>query len=69
MPSILNLSKIVFRNGWKKDKAKKRKDKLAEIENKVKDCQNKCAIDPSVDNFSELEEIQSQYNTIYDYIA
>ena len=54
---------------YSKDKAKKRKDKLAEIENKVKNCQNKCAIDPSVNNFSELEEIQSQYNTIHDYIT
>lgn len=54
---------------YSKTKAKERRNRLGEIEIRLKECQEKCDMAPTEPNFTELEIIKSEYNLLYDYIT
>ena len=53
---------------FSKTKARERRSRLWEIENKLKDCQEIFDAFPTEKNAIQLETIKSEYNSLYDYI-
>ena len=53
---------------YRKSKSKKRKARLAEAEEKVKNCEMKYTALPSEDTSTELERSKQEYESLYDYI-
>ena len=53
---------------FSKTKARERRSRLWEIENKLKDCQEIFDTFPTEKNAIQLEAIKSEYNPLYDYI-
>lgn len=53
---------------YSKTKAKERRSRLCEIENKLKECQEIFDSNPTENNAVQLETIKSEYNSLYDYI-
>ena len=51
-----------------KTKAKERRSRHCEIENKLKECQEIFDSNPTENNAVQLETIKSEYNSLYDYI-
>jgi hypothetical protein len=56
-------------SSYGKRKAKDRKKKLAELEKNVKLSEEKCVVDPTHDNLSELEILKTEYDHHIDYIT
>lgn len=54
---------------YSKQKAKKRREKLSLLEQKLKKCTAKCDEQPNPENMSELELLQTEYDRQYEYIA
>ena len=54
---------------YSKQKARIRREKLLDLEQKIKECTAKCDEQPSQENFSDLEILQTEYDSQYDYIA
>ena len=53
---------------FSKTKARERRSRLWEIENKLKDCQEIFGTFLTENNAIQLETIKSEYNSLYDYI-
>ena len=53
---------------FSKTKARERRSRLWEIENKLKDCREIFDAFPTEKNAIQLETIKSEYNSLYDYI-
>ena len=53
---------------FSKTKARERRSRLWEIENKLKECQEIFDTFPKENNAIQLETIKSEYNSLYDYI-
>ena len=55
---------------YSKEKARERKAKLSETEEKLQHCQELCdEEDPSTENMKKLEILKTEYDLLYDYIA
>ena len=54
---------------YSKEKARQRKEKILEIETSLKLYQEKCATDPSAENFEQLDILKSKYDAHFDYLA
>ena len=52
-----------------KDKARKRREKIADIEAALKTCEENCGRCPSLENFEQLEILKLEYNSIYENLA
>ena len=58
-------STIVF----SKQKAKQRRNKLADIENKLRKSELLCATEPTEKSTENLEKVKIEYDSMYDYIT
>ena len=54
---------------YSKEKAEERRNRLRDVENKLKKSEELCAGNPSEENFEAFEEVKIEYNSLYDYIA
>ena len=54
---------------YSKIKARKRREKLLNLEKNMKDCQSACDLDPSLKNLNDLETLQTEYDQHYEFIA
>ena len=54
---------------YSKEKARLRKVKIFEIEKSLTVYQEKCAADPSTENFEQLEILKSKYDAHFDYLS
>ena len=54
---------------YSKEKARLRKVKILEIETSLTVYQEKCAADPSTENFEQLEILKSKYDAHFDYLS
>ena len=54
---------------YSKTKARIRKAKISELEEKLQSCSEKCDRDPSKESVKELECLQAEYDELYDYIT
>ena len=54
---------------YSKEKARLRKAKILEIETSLTFYQEKCAADPSTENFEQLEILKSKYDAHFDYLS
>ena len=52
-----------------KDKARKRREKIADIEAALKTCEENCGRCPSLENLEQLEILKLEYNSIYENLA
>lgn len=52
-----------------KRKAKERRAKLLNLENRLKECKNRCNEYPTADNWNDLEILQAEYDHHYEYKA
>ena len=53
---------------YSKEKARLRKVKIFEIEKSLTVYQEKCAADPSTENFEQLKILKSKYDAHFDYL-
>ena len=54
---------------YRKGKVHERRAKLQKVEDKLKECTEKCDIDPYSGNLEELECPKTEYDQLYDYIT
>ena len=54
---------------YSKVKARNRRAKLNELEEKLQNCTKKCDNDPSRQNVEDLECLQAEYDQLYKYIT
>ena len=54
---------------YSKTKARERRTKLQNPEEDLKECTEKCESDPNTKNLEELECLQTEYDSMYDYIT
>ena len=54
---------------YSKTKARNRRAKVNELEEKLQNCTKKCDNDPSRRNVEDLECLQAEYDQLYDYIT
>ena len=54
---------------YSKTKARERRAKLQNLEEDLKECTEKCDSDPNTKNLEELERVQTEYDSMYDYIT
>ena len=54
---------------YSKAKARKKREKLNRLEERLKNCTEKCDQDPSEKKLEELEVLQAEYDRTYDYIT
>ena len=54
---------------YSKIKARNRRAKLNELEEKLQNCTKKCDNDPSRQNVEDLECLQAEYDQLYEYIT
>jgi len=54
---------------YSKEKARERRNRLAETEQKIKECGFLCNIDPSEENLNDLDAAKYEYEPLYDYIV
>ena len=54
---------------YSKTKAKERKKKLADLENRLKRSDELCACNPTEQNKLDLEKLKGEYDSMYDYIT
>ena len=54
---------------YSKTKARNRRAKLNELEEKLQNCTKKCDNDPSRQNVEDVECLQAEYDQLYDYIT
>ena len=54
---------------YSKGKARERRNCLAETEQKIKECDLLCNIDPSEENLNDLDAAKYEYELQYDYIV
>ena len=69
---LLDLSKYKIRPltiKYSKPKARSRKAKVKDLEEKLENCAKKCDNEPSKQNVEELECLQAEYDELYDYIT
>ena len=52
-----------------KDKARKRREKIVDIEAALKTCEENCGRCPSLENLEQLELLKLEYNSIYENLA
>ena len=52
-----------------KVRARNRRAKVNELEEKLQNCTKKCDNDPSRQNVEDLECVQAEYDQLYDYIT
>ena len=52
-----------------KDKARKRREKIADIEAALKTFEENCGRCPSLENLEQLEILKLEYNSIYENLA
>ena len=58
-----------FTINYSKTKARDRRAKVNELEEKLQNCTEKCDKDPSKQSVEDLECLQAEYDQLYDYIA
>jgi len=54
---------------YSKSKARERRATLTSLERKIKDCQMACDKEPSSKNLNDLEILQTDYDSMYEFIA
>ena len=54
---------------YSKEKAEERRNRLRDVENKLKKSEELCAENPSEENIEAFEEVKIEYNSLYDYIT
>ena len=54
---------------YSKEKARKRREKITNIEASLKTCKENCGRSPSPENLEQLEILKSEYNSIYEYLS
>ena len=54
---------------YSKEKARKRREKITDIEASLKTCEENCGRSPSPENLEQLEILKSEYNSIYEYLS
>ena len=54
---------------YSKTKARERTAKLQNLEEHLKECAGKCDSDPNTKNLEEFECLQTEYDSMYDYIT
>ena len=54
---------------YSKEKAEERRNRLRDVENKLKKSEELCANNPSEENIEAFEEVKIEYNSLYDYIT
>ena len=54
---------------YSKEKARKRREKITDIEASLKTCKENCGRSPSPENLEQVEILKSEYNSIYDYLS
>ena len=54
---------------YSKQKARIRREKLSDLQQKIKESTAKCGEQPSQENLNDLEILQTEYDRQYDYIA
>ena len=54
---------------YSKTKARERRAKLQNLEKDLKECAEKCDSHPNTKNLEELECLQTEYDSMYDYIT
>ena len=54
---------------YSKQKARIRRETLSDLELKIKECTAKCDEQPNQENLNDLEILQTEYDSQYDYIA
>ena len=54
---------------YSKTKARERRTKVQNPEKDLKECTEKCDSDPNTKNLEELECLQTEYDSMFDYIA
>ena len=52
-----------------KEKARKKRQKITDVENNLKACEENCGRCPSPENIQQLEVLKSEYESIYDNLA
>ena len=58
-----------FTINYSKNKARDRRAKVSELEEKLQNCTEKCDKDPSKQNVEDLKCLQAEYDQLYDYIT
>ena len=58
-----------FTISYSKGKAKKRRNKFQDYENKLKENEKLCAENPTKETIEALEELKIEYNSLYDYFT
>lgn len=53
---------------YSKQKAKERRNKLSDIENKLKESEKLCATDPTEKNIEDFQKQKTEYDSLFDYI-
>ena len=54
---------------YSEQKVRIRREKLLDLQQKIKECTAKCDAQPSQENLSDLEILKTEYDSQYDYIA
>ena len=54
---------------YSKEKAEERRNRLRDVEKKLKKSEELCAENPSEENIEAFEEVKIEYNSLYDYIT
>ena len=58
-----------FTISYSKGKAKERRNKFQDVENRLKENEKLCAENPTEENIEALEELKIEYNSLYDYFT
>ena len=54
---------------YSKAKVRKKREKVKQLEEGLRNCTTKCDNNPSKENLEELECLQAEYDQLYDYIT
>ena len=69
---LWDLIKYIIRQftiSYSKGKAKERRNKFQDVENRLKENEKLCAENPTEENIEALEELKVEYNSLYDYFT
>ena len=66
---LWDLTKYRIRTiNFSKERARKRRGKIADIETSLKQCKENCSAHPALENIERLENLKAEYDHIFDYI-
>ena len=51
-----------------KEKARKRRDKMSNVEISLRKCEEECNINPSSENIEKCDVLREEYNSLYNHL-